>query len=174
MVVDIASTVTCDRTIFTAGNGTIDFPRVPHHDGAQDEGAGQRRRDSRSLPRSPPAHRMMFKYSCLVRFIRTHLGSCSVFDKDGNGFISAAELRHVMTNLGEKLTDEEVDEMIREADIDGDGQINYEGQGRSVTSECTAPAYAYTDTPISGTPQSCAIGSKWGFLALLNSIVFIH
>ncbi|KAF3708556.1 Protein STPG4 [Channa argus] len=41
---------------------------------------------------------------------------------DGNGYISAAELRHVMTNLGEKLTDEEVDEMIREADIDGDGQ----------------------------------------------------
>ena len=49
-----------------------------------------------------------------------------VFDKDGNGNISAAELRHVMTNLGEKLTDEEVDEMIREADIDGDGQVNYE------------------------------------------------
>merc|ERR1712151_427786 len=49
-----------------------------------------------------------------------------VFDRDGNGFISAAELRHVMTNLGEKLTDEEVDEMTREADVDGDGQINYE------------------------------------------------
>lgn len=36
-----------------------------------------------------------------------------VFDRDGNGLISAAELRHVMTNLGEKLTDDEVDEMIR-------------------------------------------------------------
>ncbi|KAH8025819.1 hypothetical protein HPB51_012141 [Rhipicephalus microplus] len=49
-----------------------------------------------------------------------------VFDRDGNGFITAAELRHVMTTLGEKLTEEEVDAMIREADTDGDGQINYE------------------------------------------------
>ena len=40
--------------------------------------------------------------------------------------ICALQLRHVMTNLGEKLTDEEVDEMIREADVDGDGQVNYE------------------------------------------------
>ncbi|XP_053700934.1 calmodulin-like isoform X1 [Synchiropus splendidus] len=57
-----------------------------------------------------------------------------VFDKDGNGFISAAELRHVMTNLGEKLTDEEVDEMIREADVDGDGQVNYEEFVQMMTS----------------------------------------
>ncbi|RRT42271.1 hypothetical protein B296_00044414, partial [Ensete ventricosum] len=49
-----------------------------------------------------------------------------VFDKDQNGFISATELRNVMINLGEKLTDEEVDQMIREADLDGDGQVNYE------------------------------------------------
>merc|ERR1712007_259423 len=49
-----------------------------------------------------------------------------VFDRDGNGFISAAELRYSMTNLGEKLSDIEVDEMIREADLDNDGQINYD------------------------------------------------
>ena len=49
-----------------------------------------------------------------------------VFDKEGNGFISVAELSHVMTSLGEELTEEEVKEMIKEADIDGDGQVSYE------------------------------------------------
>ncbi|XP_031098495.1 calmodulin-like protein 8 [Ipomoea triloba] len=49
-----------------------------------------------------------------------------VFDKDQNGYISANELRNVMISLGEKLTEEEADQMIREADLDGDGQVNYD------------------------------------------------
>merc|ERR1712063_6506 len=48
-----------------------------------------------------------------------------VFDKNGDGLISTVELRHVMTNLGEKLSEEEVDEMLQEADIDPSGNINY-------------------------------------------------
>ncbi|KAH9908259.1 calmodulin 1 [Fomitopsis serialis] len=44
-----------------------------------------------------------------------------VFDQDGSGYISAAELRRVITNRGEKLSDNEVDEMICEVDVDGDG-----------------------------------------------------
>lgn len=48
------------------------------------------------------------------------------FDKDGNGYLSASELRHVLTCLGERLTDEEVDELIREAEITGDGLVSYE------------------------------------------------
>lgn len=48
-----------------------------------------------------------------------------IFDRDGNGFISSHELRYVMTSTGEHLSDAEIDEMIREADIDGDGNINY-------------------------------------------------
>jgi calmodulin len=48
-----------------------------------------------------------------------------VFDKEGQGFVSCAEMRHVMTNLGEKLTEEEVDQLIHEGDDDGDGQIKY-------------------------------------------------
>ena len=58
-----------------------------------------------------------------------------VFDKDGNGSISAAELRHVLTNLGEELTEKEVDEMINVADIDGDGQVNYEEFFNMMTSK---------------------------------------
>ena len=49
------------------------------------------------------------------------------FDKDKSGKISSDELKQVMCLLGENLTDSEIDEMIREADMDGDGQINFEG-----------------------------------------------
>lgn len=49
-----------------------------------------------------------------------------VFDRDGNGFISRDELRQVMNSLGMKLTPEEEDEMICEADMNGDGEIDYD------------------------------------------------
>ena len=50
-----------------------------------------------------------------------------IFDKDDDGFISVDELRHIMQSLGEKLTDNELDDMIGEADSDKDGLINYQG-----------------------------------------------
>mmetsp|Transcript_33531 Transcript_33531/g.53456 ORF Transcript_33531/g.53456 Transcript_33531/m.53456 type:complete len:135 (-) Transcript_33531:29-433(-) len=40
-------------------------------------------------------------------------------------YLSKTELKMVLSVLGENLTDSEVQEMIREADLDGDGQINY-------------------------------------------------
>ena len=68
-----------------------------------------------------------------------------VFDKDGNGFISAAELRQVMISLDEKLTDQEIDEMIKEADTDGDGQVNYDGKWNGmelqVPQRCLPPSF---------------------------------
>mmetsp|Transcript_23882 Transcript_23882/g.68597 ORF Transcript_23882/g.68597 Transcript_23882/m.68597 type:complete len:155 (+) Transcript_23882:122-586(+) len=53
------------------------------------------------------------------------LEAFKVFDVDGDGFITAEELRQIMEKLGETLTDEEVDMMIEEADADGDGQVSY-------------------------------------------------
>merc|ERR1712227_1023879 len=62
-----------------------------------------------------------------------------VFDRDGNGFISAAELRHVMTNLGEKLTDEEIDEMIHEADVNIDSDSGDEEGEEKAARACLSP-----------------------------------
>ena len=49
-----------------------------------------------------------------------------VFDKDGNGFISTKELREVLKELGDDVSDKEIIEMIRNVDIDGDGKVNYD------------------------------------------------
>lgn len=55
-----------------------------------------------------------------------------------------------MTNLGEKLTDEEVDEMIREADIDGDGQINYGALSASITTTGCGDRAAFRGRAMAG------------------------
>eukprot|EP00440_Ansanella_granifera_P053452 gb/GFBE01057950.1/.p1 GENE.gb/GFBE01057950.1/~~gb/GFBE01057950.1/.p1 ORF type:complete len:166 (+),score=79.35 gb/GFBE01057950.1/:1-498(+) len=50
----------------------------------------------------------------------------NIFDQDKSGSVTAAELKHVMNNLGEQVTNEEVEEMIREADADGDGELSFD------------------------------------------------
>jgi len=59
-------------------------------------------------------------------FAEETMAAFRVFDKDGSGTISAAELRDVMKSLGENLTDAEIDEMVREADKDNSGTIDCE------------------------------------------------
>ena len=49
-----------------------------------------------------------------------------MFDRDGNGLIDRDELKLVMQELGEKLSEEDIDEMIEEADTNNDGFIDYE------------------------------------------------
>ena len=49
----------------------------------------------------------------------------NTFDLDGNQYISGEEIRRVMDMIGEYVTDEEVDEMIRMLDRDGKGQVAF-------------------------------------------------
>ena len=48
-----------------------------------------------------------------------------VIDKDGIGALPSYEFRYLMSTSGEDISDEEIDEMIKEADQDGDGTIDY-------------------------------------------------
>lgn len=47
-----------------------------------------------------------------------------VFDKDMTGFIGVGQLRYILTNLGEKMSDDEVDELLKAVDTSS-GEINY-------------------------------------------------
>lgn len=50
------------------------------------------------------------------------------------GFIGVGQLKYILTNLGEKMTDDEVDELLKAVDTSS-GQVNYTGTlppGRSM------------------------------------------
>ena len=49
--------------------------------------------------------------------------SCIIVTQDGNGYVSTSELKFVMSKLKVHFTEQELQEMILEADIDGDGQV---------------------------------------------------
>ena len=51
----------------------------------------------------------------------------AVFDKDNKGYLTHDELRFAMINRGNPMTEEEVQEMIDEADADKDGKVDYKG-----------------------------------------------
>ena len=50
-----------------------------------------------------------------------------IFDENGDHFITAEELKNVMNRLGQKLSDEEISMMIKEADMDGDRKVSFKG-----------------------------------------------
>jgi calmodulin len=94
------------------GNGTIDFPEFLDIMARR----VQERKDE-------DTRRANGEIEGTYEFI---LKSFKEWDKDGSGKISAGEVRATMTNLGDKLTDAEVEEMIAQSDTDGDGQIDYD------------------------------------------------
>ena len=54
------------------------------------------------------------------------INAFKIFDDMETGFIESSKLRHIMQNLGDTLSDEEVNRFIKQSDIDRDGMVNYE------------------------------------------------
>ncbi|XP_074291384.1 putative calcium-binding protein CML13 [Silene latifolia] len=77
-----------------------------------------------------------FDFNRFIDLMSTHLkpepfdrqlrDAFKVLDKEGTGFVAVADLRHILTNIGEKLEPDEFDEWIREVDVGSDGRIKYE------------------------------------------------
>merc|ERR1712012_468614 len=78
------------------GNGTIEFPEMMKQKASQVDQEGELREAFR------------------------------IFDRNKDGFISMKELRNVTTLLGATLTKDEVDEFMKEADVDGNGKLDYD------------------------------------------------
>ena len=88
-----------------------------------------------------------------------------MFDRDGNGFITAAELAHSMAKLGHALTAEELTGMIKEADMDGDGRINFQEFSQAITSAAFDNSWTWN--------QAWGISYWYGFLLLLFLRAFV-
>ena len=63
----------------------------------------------------------------------------SVFDTSGDGFINAEEMRRIMINVGEPVTLEDVEQVIRKVDKNGDGAIDYTSNSQRCDREFVTP-----------------------------------
>lgn len=48
-----------------------------------------------------------------------------MFDKEQTGYIGVGELRYILTSIGEKLTDAEVDELLKGVNVTAEGNVDY-------------------------------------------------
>ena len=53
------------------------------------------------------------------------IGAFQVFDKNHNGVLSLSEFKHILMDLGQKFTEEEVNEIFNESDLNKNGNLDY-------------------------------------------------
>jgi len=53
------------------------------------------------------------------------INAFEIFDKNHDGTISINEFKHILMDLGQKFSEDEVNKIITEIDLDNNGKINY-------------------------------------------------
>jgi len=51
-----------------------------------------------------------------------------VFDKDRSGFVGKGQIKYILTNLGEKMSEEEVDELFKSTIDASNDEVDYRGK----------------------------------------------
>jgi Ca2+-binding EF-hand superfamily protein len=71
--------------------------------------------------------------------IEEYIRGFQVFDKDRSGFVGKGQIKYILTNLGEKMSEEEVDELFKSTIDASNNEVDY--RGKSTTSgRCCAAA----------------------------------
>merc|ERR1712166_456486 len=66
------------------------------------------------------------------------LKAFQTFDQDNSGTIDKDELLSTLTTMGDKVDEKMVMSMIEEADVDGDGKINYQEFSKIMLKDCAS------------------------------------
>lgn len=60
--------------------------------------------------------------------IEEYIRGFQVFDKDRSGFVGKGQIKYILTNLGEKMSEEEVEELFKSTIDTGNGEVDYRGE----------------------------------------------
>jgi calmodulin len=68
---------------------------------------------------------LMNKKTKEVDILEEYTEAFRIFDQEGEGKINISHLRQILISLGENIKEEEIDYMLKDADVKGDGYIEY-------------------------------------------------
>ena len=71
---------------------------------------------------------MMVRNGAMVPIVQWGIALKHLSFREGLGYVKIEELKFVFSHLEDKMPPDEVEEMIKEADHDGNGQISYDGK----------------------------------------------